>query len=304
MQRGDEDLFHTERFDTHASADDIGNGIERANLMEVDVLYGLAVDFALGHGDALENGKRVLLNEGGKLAVLDQLADLLVRAAVGVLVMMMMPMDFAAMIMVVLLPMFMPVLVLMGLVAMGVRVLMLVGMFMRVTVVMAMVVIMIMSAAVLVIMLLTRGFIVMRVFVAMLMLVLVLVGVLMPMFMTVRMGMPVVVLVMPLAMLAMLLILVVRVGGTFVDAEFHAFHLLPLLAVEVHVEIAEIELGKLPLESGRFHAEIDEGADGHVAGDAGKAVEEENFHKRAAGRGEWKRDRCCTGYNPFRIGAL
>ena len=50
------------------------------------------------------------------------------------------------------------------------------------------------------------------------------------------------------------------------------------LALEVHVEIAECEFRQLPFEGGGFHAEIDERADGHVAADAGEAVEEEDFH--------------------------
>ena len=88
--------------------------------------------------------------------------------------------------------------------------------------------------------------------------------------------------VMPVVVVAVL-VLVVGVGRAFVNTEFHAFHLLPLLAVEVHVEIAEVELGEFPLEGGWFHAEIDEGADGHVTGDAGKAIEEEDFHGKRCG---------------------
>ena len=76
----------------------------------------------------------------------------------------------------------------------------------------------------------------------------------------------------------MRLVLRVRVRGAFVDTEFHAFDVLPLLPFEVHVKVADLQLGKLPLESGRLHAEIDERADRHVAADAGDAVEEEGFH--------------------------
>ena len=75
------------------------------------------------------------------------------------------------------------------------------------------------------------------------------------------------------------LILRVRVGRAFVDAKFHALDLLPLLAVEVHVEVAEVELRQLPFERGRFHAEIDQRADGHVAADPGEAIEEKSFHR-------------------------
>ena len=84
--------------------------------------------------------------------------------------------------------------------------------------------------------------------------------------------------VMPVIVIVLFLILVVGVGRAFVDAKLHAFDLLALLPLEVHVEIAEVELGELPLEGGRLDAEVDEGAHGHVAGDAGKTVEEENFH--------------------------
>jgi hypothetical protein len=75
------------------------------------------------------------------------------------------------------------------------------------------------------------------------------------------------------------LILRVRVGRAFVDAKFHALDLLPLLAGEVHVEVAEVELRQLPFERGRFHTEIDQRADGHVAADPGEAIEEESFHR-------------------------
>jgi len=65
---------------------------------------------------------------------------------------------------------------------------------------------------------------------------------------------------------------------TLVDAELYSFDLMPLRTVEVHVKIAEIELRQFPFESGRFHAEIHQGADGHVAADSGTAIEIEDFH--------------------------
>ena len=79
-------------------------------------------------------------------------------------------------------------------------------------------------------------------------------------------------------LVAFVLILVVGVGRAFMDSKLHAFDFLPLLPLEVHVEIAEVQLGQFPLEGGRLDAEVDKGAHGHVAGDAGKTVEEENFH--------------------------
>jgi hypothetical protein len=83
-------------------------------------------------------------------------------------------------------------------------------------------------------------------------------------------------------------ILVVRMGGPFVDAKFHALHGLTLLPVEVHVEVADVELGELPLQRGGFDAEIDECADRHVAADAGETIEEEDFHERM--RLDFRRD--------------
>jgi len=156
----------------------------------------------------------------------------------------------------------------MMLVAVGMRVFVLM-MLMPMTVV----VVVIMAAAMIVIMLLI--------------LIVMMVPMFMPMLMAVRMGMPmlvpVLVMMVALAMLAVFLVLVVGVRGAFVNTKFHPLHLLPLLAVEVHVKITEIEFRELPLEGGRFHTEINKGADGHVAGDAGKAVEEEDFHRGAGG---------------------
>ena len=63
-----------------------------------------------------------------------------------------------------------------------------------------------------------------------------------------------------------------------VDVKFHALDLLPLRAVIVHVEVAEVQLAQFPFERAGFHAEINERADHHVAADAGDAVEEKGFH--------------------------
>jgi hypothetical protein len=52
----------------------------------------------------------------------------------------------------------------------------------------------------------------------------------------------------------------------------------------MHVKIADIELGKFPLQRRGFDAEIDESTDGHVAADAGGTIEIENFH----GSEEWE----------------
>jgi hypothetical protein len=44
-------------------------------------------------------------------------------------------------------------------------------------------------------------------------------------------------------------VLLVRVGGALVDAEANPLNLLPLLPLEVHVKVADLDFGKLPLES-------------------------------------------------------
>ena len=81
----------------------------------------------------------------------------------------------------------------------------------------------------------------------------------------------------PMCML-MIVLMLMLVGRTFMDAEMNAFDLLPLRAIEVHVKIADLELGKLPFQSGRFDTKITQSADHHVAADAREAVEIKNFH--------------------------
>jgi hypothetical protein len=90
-------------------------------------------------------------------------------------------------------------------------------------------------------------------------------------------GMSVWVMMMFVFVLVMPFALTLFMRGTLVDAELHSFDLVSLRTVEVHVEIAEIELRQLPFERGRFHAEIDQRADGHVAADAGTAIEIKDF---------------------------
>lgn len=73
---------------------------------------------------------------------------------------------------------------------------------------------------------------------------------------------------MVMVMMRVALVLVRRVDGAFVDGELHTLDFLPLGAVEVQMEVAQRELGELPLQRGRTDAEIDERADHHVAADA------------------------------------
>lgn len=63
-----------------------------------------------------------------------------------------------------------------------------------------------------------------------------------------------------------------------VDVEFHSLDVLPLGAVEVHVQVAEFQLADFPLQRAGFDAEVNESAHGHVAADSGNAIEIECFH--------------------------
>jgi len=239
--------------------------------MKVNVLRRLPVNLAFRDGDALEDGKRVLLHEGRQFAVLDQFADLAVGPAVRVIMAVAMLVDFAPVIMIVLLAVRM--LVVLMPVFVGVPMFMLVLVFMLVGMSMAMLMLMAMGVTVR-----FPGTVLVRVFMLVGMGMRVPVGVLT--FLVVMMVMPVAVIVAGVMGMAVIVWLVLAVGMrlAFVDAKFHPFHFLPLLPVEVHVKIANVELGKLPLERGRLNAEIDESADGHVAADSGKTIEEENFH--------------------------
>ena len=271
VQAGNQHLVHSKSLNADTGADDIRDGIERPDFMELDVFGRLAVNFALGDRDALENGQRALLHELRQLAVLDQFADLAMAAAVRMRVampvlLMMVSVHLAAMIVVMFVRVWMGV----RLVGMPVFVRMLLsGTFVGVGVSVLVFVAVRMGMR-------GRFFRAMRV----------LVGMLVRMGMGVRMGV-LVVMMMPVPMIMsaigavfMGFILVVRVGRAFVDAEFHALHGLAFLPLEVHVEIANVELGKLPFQRGGFDAEIDERADRHIAADAGETIEEENFHER------------------------
>ena len=73
-------------------------------------------------------------------------------------------------------------------------------------------------------------------------------------------------------------VLRVRVCRAFVDAKFHPLDALPLLPLEVHVKVADVDLAERPFQRRRLHSEVAQRAHHHVAADAGDAVEKENFH--------------------------
>jgi len=181
----DAHFVHAERFDARTGQDDVGDGIERADLVEADFFGRFAVDFPFGDGNAVEDRKRVGFDEVAQIAGFQEGADLRIRAPV--------------------------------------RVLFLVMMF--VTVVM----------------------------IAMLMGVMMLVAVI-------------------VSGTGARFILFVVMGRAFVDAKFDPFDGFALLALEVHVEIAQVELGEFPLEGGRLDAQIAQCTNGHVAADARDTV--------------------------------
>ena len=94
------------------------------------------------------------------------------------------------------------------------------------------------------------------------------------------MVMPVFVLMMMVVFLLMV-VLGMRVGRPFVDCESHGIDVLPRLALPMGVKLANLDFAQLPFEGRRFHAQIAEGADSHIAADAGEAVDIENTHRRA-----------------------
>ena len=83
-----------------------------------------------------------------------------------------------------------------------------------------------------------------------------------------------------MVMIAAIAVGVLLGGGAGGDVELHAFDVLPLGAVVMHVEVTELEFAQFPFERARLDPEIDEGADHHVAADSGNAVKIESFHAR------------------------
>src|SRR5262245_55990125 len=101
----------------------------------------------------------------------------------------------------------------------------------------------------------------------------------------VRMAVSVLLFTVMMVMVMFLLVLVLfrLMRGSVVDRESHAFALLSLGAIEVHVELTDGELGQFPFQRGRADTEIDQRTNGHVATDAGDAVEIEGFHGQRRG---------------------
>ena len=82
-RRGDHAGF-AEQFQRDGRADDVHDGIHRADFVKMDFGRRPAVDFAFRVGDALEDGDGFLLHPGGQLAGGDQFFDLGEIALAGV----------------------------------------------------------------------------------------------------------------------------------------------------------------------------------------------------------------------------
>jgi hypothetical protein len=196
VQRRRKDFRNAERLETNACHDDIGDGIEGAHFMKVNVIGGLAVNLPFRNGDAAENSEGVLLYEWRKFAAFKHCSNVSVGSVFMFVTM------FVATALLVRMLEFIPVVVIAALTT-----------FVFVLVVMMMVVVIILAVLVLVL--------VMPMLLLMVMVV-----------MIVRMGMRFFVLVLLRAM-----------NGTFVNCKPHALDLLPLGAIEMHVKLADGQLG-------------------------------------------------------------
>jgi len=71
---------------------------------------------------------------------------------------------------------------------------------------------------------------------------------------------------------AVMLLLLMFVGRTLMDAEFDAGDVPARAVLEMHVEVSNVQFRQFPFESGGLHAKISERADGHIAANTGKTV--------------------------------
>ena len=251
---GGEDPGFAEQFQRDAGADDIHDGIHRANFVKMHGFHGLAMDPALDLGKPLEDGGGFLFYPGGKFAGGNELFDLCKIA--GIVVVMVVTVAVLMIVlmrtcMFVVLPGGMEVFMGMLLSAMGMR--MAVGM----TVLAVMVMVMVMRASMLVVLPGRMGM---------------LVGVLMR---TRRMRVAVGVVVVVVVVVIMSL---VRVVGFEVDIDFDAGDAAFFLLVDMQVVAIEIQFAEFATELLGTHAQVDERAEEHVATDAAEDVEVESFH--------------------------
>ena len=82
-----DDAIDLQVLDADAGADDVRDGIQGADLVKSHLFGRLAMDLALGDGDAAEDADRAGFDERGKIARFDQAADLGKASAAGIVVM-------------------------------------------------------------------------------------------------------------------------------------------------------------------------------------------------------------------------
>ena len=72
---GAEQGFDAERIERDTGADDIGNGIGRADFVKMDLFYRDAVDGGFGFGEALKHSGGVMFRAGRDAGVVDHRQD-------------------------------------------------------------------------------------------------------------------------------------------------------------------------------------------------------------------------------------
>src|SRR5262245_48198406 len=77
-------ILYSEQFHPDASADDVNDGINRSDLMKMDLLHSRPVDLRFGLGEPPKDGNGALFHAWGQVAPIDDLHDMR-EVTVGVL---------------------------------------------------------------------------------------------------------------------------------------------------------------------------------------------------------------------------
>ena len=85
--RGGKHARFTKYFQRDAPADNIDDGVDRADFMEMHIVCGHAVNFPFRASDPRENRIRFFFNPWRKRRLVDQVANLAIRAAMLVMFM-------------------------------------------------------------------------------------------------------------------------------------------------------------------------------------------------------------------------
>ena len=72
---GGADFVDVQQVECDAGSYNVGDGIRRTDFVEMDLLYGYAVDFGFGFGQTLKHGGRILFRFRGDLGAVDQGED-------------------------------------------------------------------------------------------------------------------------------------------------------------------------------------------------------------------------------------